>query len=177
MEQNMLCSVLLGVISGLLSSIITWIILNLIFITRVKVDDEIQYGKRKNYIRIYNKSLFDVYEVICYLEFKFDDGSSFYRMDNPLPNLKRRSGKYIVALGRNLQEMQGKKNLSRTDSFFSQDEGEIVVTITYQNRFGIKHTPKPAIIKYVKEPRESTDYVESPVDSIDADKKLSEKTA
>lgn len=164
MECDLVLTVITGVVSGIISSLVMWVVLNVLFIPRVKVDDEIQYGRRKNYIRIYNKSVFDVYEVVCYIEYKYDDSESFYRMDNPLPNLKRKTGKYIVALGRNLQEMQGKKDLSKTDRFFSQEKGTIVVTITYQNIFGIKHTLKPTNIQYVKEPIEATNYVKAQVD-------------
>lgn len=159
MNSDMITPIILGVITGVISSLITWLILNIFVVPRIKVDDEIQYGKRKNYIRVYNKSIFDVYEVVCYVEYKLINGASFYRMDNPLPNLKKRTGKYIVSLGRNLYEIKNKKDLSKTDSFFSQDNGNIVVTITYQTRFGIKHTLKPTIINYIKEPPEATYFV------------------
>lgn len=159
MDSNIIISILLGVISGVISSFITWLILNIIVVPRIKVDDEIQYGKRKNYIRIYNKSLLDVYEVVCYIEYKLANDTSFYRMDNPLPNLKKKTGKYVVSLGRNMCEAKNKKGVSKTDSFFSQDKGTIIITVTYQTRFGIKHTINPIKIKYIKEPSESTDFV------------------
>lgn len=146
---------LIGICSGIVSSLIFWILLNIISIPKIQIDDEVQYGRRKNYLRIYNKSFVDVYEVVCYIEYRYNEASSFYRTTNTLPNLKRRIGKYTISLGRNANSSRMGKDVSKTDDFFSKDKGTIVITLTYQNRFGIKRTLKPKSIEYIKEPPDS----------------------
>ena len=150
-DCDVINSIAIGVFSGIISSLIVWILLNVVSIPRIQIDDEKQYGKRRNYLRVYNKSWLDVFEVVFYVEYQLSDGSSFFRTANPLPNLKRKTGKYIIPLGRNISTLQPKNN-SKTDVFFLQSKGTIVVTITYQNRFGIKRTCKPKKIEYIKEP-------------------------
>lgn len=149
-DCNIINSIIIGVLSGIISSLIVWMLLNVISIPRIQIDDEIQYGKRKNYLRIYNKSWLDVFEVVYSVEYQFSDGSYFFRTANPIPNLKRKEGRGTIPLGRNTSTMQSKNN-SKTDAFFLQSKGTIVVTITYQNRFGVKRTCKPKKIEYIKE--------------------------
>ena len=67
-ECDIISSIVIGVFSGVVSSLIAWVLLNIFLIPHVQIDDEIQYGCRKNYLRIYNKSRLDVFEVVCYLE-------------------------------------------------------------------------------------------------------------
>lgn len=85
----MLQSLIIGIASGILSSVLFWIVLNVWFTARIQTDDQIQHSKRKKYIRVYNKSWFSVYEVTCYIEYKFNDGTSFFRKDNALPLWKK----------------------------------------------------------------------------------------
>lgn len=154
-ECDIIYSIVIGVFTGIISSLIAWVLLNILLIPQVQIDDEIQYGRQKNYLRIYNKSRLDVFEVVCYLEYKHHDGSSFFRTTDPLPNLKRKTGKHAITLGRNVSSSLSSKSISKTDTFFMQDNGIITVTITYQNRFGVKRTLKPKNINYTKESPES----------------------
>lgn len=140
---------ILGIISGLISSLLGWIILNFFLTPSIETDNQIQHGKRKKYIRIYNKSRFNVYEVICYIEYKYADGSNYFRTDRTMPCLAKKDGEYKVILtGRSPEN--SKKDQSVMD-FFEQTKGEIVVTVTYQNRFGIKKTTKPIPFTYTND--------------------------
>lgn len=154
-ECDIISTIVVGVLSGIISSLIVWVLLNIFTIPRVQIDNEIQYGKRRNYLRIYNKSWINIFEVVCYVEYLYSDGSSFFRMDNPVPTIRKRTGKYIINLGRNINTTENPKNFSKTDYFFNQKEGTIVVTITYQNRFGVKRALQPKNIEYIKESQEN----------------------
>lgn len=165
----MLQSLIIGIASGIFSSVLFWIVLNVWFTARIQTDDQIQHSKRKKYIRVYNKSLFSVYEVTCYIEYKFNDGTSFFRKDNALPYLEKRRGKYNVVLNGNSGKLirnttKSGQNSSKTEKgtsteykmpvekFFSQSKGTIILTITYQNRFGVKRTIAPVVLDYNSEP-------------------------
>lgn len=138
MDCEIMCSLIIGVISGVCSSFIVWIMLNILFVPKISTDDLIQYkGKNKEFIRIFNKSNFNVYTVICRIEYLFPNGHRYYRTDQTMPFLKRKDGWYKVALN----------GSAETNRFFENAKGQILLVITYQNRFGIKSTTKPICIK------------------------------
>lgn len=138
MNCEIMYSLIIGVISGVFSSFIVWVMLNILFVPKISTDDLIQYkGKNKEFIRIFNKSIFNVYTVVCRIEYLFPNGHRYYRTDQTMPFLKRKDGWYKVALN----------GSSETNRFFENPKGQILLVITYQNRFGIKSTTNPICIK------------------------------
>lgn len=147
MNCEIIIPLLIGLLSGLLSSALFWLILNVWLIPNIETDKEIQYGKRNKYIRVYNRSRFNVFEVISYIEYRYINGASYYRTDKTIPYLTKEKGKYIVVLSGKSQ-IDKNSNITTVDDFFNQKKGVIIVTVTYQNRFGIKKTTKPISIPY-----------------------------
>lgn len=156
--HNMMQSLMIGVLSGIVSSFLFWIVLNVCVPPHIHADDQIQYNNRKKYVRIYNKSCLSVYEVICYIEYKYNDGNRFFRTDKPLPYLEKKRGIYHVVLNRNSgkpiqddiapkSDQSGSKSIMPVEKFFSQPKGTITLTVTYQTRFGIKRTVAPIVYK------------------------------
>lgn len=146
MNCEIIMPLIIGLASGILSSLLFWIILNFLLIPSIKTDDQIQSSKHRQYIRVYNKSHLNIFEVICYIEYKYADGSNYFRTDRTLPCLVKRNGVYIVRL--NGKSPYKSKKDDFVEQFFAQTKGEIVITITYQNRFGIKKTSKPITLPY-----------------------------
>ena len=174
METNV-CSIInplvIGIVSGIASSLLAWIVLNVWFTSRLKTDDQIQYSKKKMFIRVYNKSWINVFEVTCRIKYIYSDGDVFFRTDQTIPFLERRTGEYNVVLngnsGKPIPSSKNRKtdavnnerniesnNTMPVEKFFLQSTGTIILTITYQNRFGIKSTLPPIKLKYSKEPAE-----------------------
>lgn len=133
----MLCSLFIGIVSGILSSLIFWFIFNVVFFPSVTSDDQIQSKKEKEYIRVYNKSCFNVYGVVCRIEYVFASGHKFFRTDQTIPYLHKKDGWYRVILN----------GSQETNSFFEKGEGQVIIVITYQNRFGMKTSTKPICLK------------------------------
>ena len=147
MDCEIIIPLVIGLISGIISSLLFWLILNVWLIPEIETDKKIQYGKRNKYIRVYNKSLFNVFEVISFIEYKFINGASYYRTDKTIPYLIKKKGEYVVVLSGKSQ-IDKNSNNTTVEDFFNQKKGEIVITVTYQNRFGIKKTTKPISILY-----------------------------
>lgn len=146
MNCEIIISLVIGLISGILSSLLFWIVLNFLLTPSIKTDDQIQSNKHKQYIRVYNNSHFNVFEVICYLKYEHFNGSTYFRTDRTLPFLLKRGGMYVVRLDGRSPEKSKKDDF--VESFFAQTKGKITVTITYQNRFGIKKTTDPIVLSY-----------------------------
>lgn len=122
-----------GIISGCISSIVVWWILNIALTPSLEIDDNIQYKRRKRYIRVKNKSWFNIYDVICRVEFwQGSKNDSYSRTDSPLPFLEHQNGVYAIPLSGDIY----------TNRFFENidEKSKMVVTITYQNKFGVKKT-------------------------------------
>jgi hypothetical protein len=147
MDCEIIIPLVIGLISGIISSLLFWLILNVWLIPEIETDKKIQYGKRNKYIRVYNKSHFNVFEVISFIEYKFINGASYYRTDKTIPYLIKKKGEYVVVLSGKSQ-IDKNSNNTTVEDFFNQKKGEIVITVTYQNRFGIKKTTKPISILY-----------------------------
>lgn len=147
MDCDIIIPLIIGLISGILSSVLFWLVLNVWLIPDIETDKKIQHGKRNKYIRVYNKSHFNVFEVISFIEYKFINGASYYRTDKTIPYLIKEKGEYVVVLSGKSQ-IDKNSNNTTVEDFFNQKKGEIVVTVTYQNRFGIKKTTKPISIIY-----------------------------
>lgn len=147
MNCEIIVPLIIGLVSGILSSLLFWLILNVWLIPSIATDRQIQHGKRNKYIRVYNKSCFNVYEVVSYIEYRLMNGASYYRTDKTIPYLTKKKGEYVVVLSGKSQIDKNTNNTSVED-FFNQKKGEIIVTVTYQNRFGIKKTTKPISIIY-----------------------------
>lgn len=150
MNCEVIVPLIIGLISGILSSVLFWLVLNVWLIPSIETDKKIQHGKRNKYIRVYNKSCFNVYEVISHIEYRLKDGASYYRTDRTIPYLNKKNGEYVVVLSGKSQIDKNTNNTSVED-FFKQKKGEIIVTVTYQNRFGIKKTTKPISITYLND--------------------------
>lgn len=147
MKCEIVVPLIIGLVSGVLSSVLFWLVLNVWFIPCIETDEKIQYGKRTKYIRVYNNSRFNVFEVISYIEYKFINGTSYYRTDKTIPYLSKRNGEYVVTLSGKSKNDKNSNNTSVED-FFNQKKGNLIITVTYQNRFGIKKTTKPISISY-----------------------------
>lgn len=137
MDCDMLYSLLIGIGSGIISSFLFWLILNIVFFPKVSVDDQIQSKNGKEYIRVFNRSWLNVYGVVCRIEYVFENGHKFFRTDQTIPYLHKKDGWYRVILN----------GSQETNSFFEKGGGEIIIVITYQNRFGIKTSTKPCCLK------------------------------
>lgn len=147
MNCEVFIPLIIGLISGVLSSALFWLILNVWLIPSIETDKKIQHGKRNKYIRVYNKSCFNVFEVVSFIEYKFINGASYYRTDKTIPYLSKKKGEYVVVLSGKSQ-IDKNSNNTTVEDFFNQKKGEIIVTVTYQNRFGIKKTTNPISIFY-----------------------------
>ena len=128
-------TIIIGVISGLFSSWLFWILLNYILAPAISSDKKVQHGKIKKYIRIYNENkLFDAYEIVCYIEYIYHDANNkvqkLYRTTLTLPVLKHSGGEHNVHLN-------GSKE---TELVFDDPNAILNITITYQNKLGIKKT-------------------------------------
>ncbi len=128
-------TIIIGVVSGLISSWLFWSLLNYVLVPTISSDKKIQHGKYKKYIRIYNENvLFDAYEVICYIEYIYHDANNkiqrLYRTSLTLPVLKHSGGEHNVHLN-------GSKE---TEQVFNDPNACLNITITYQNKLGVKKT-------------------------------------
>lgn len=121
------------IVSGCISSILVWWILNIILTPSLEIDDNIQYKRDKRYIRVKNRSWFNIYDVVCSVEFcQGSKKDSYKRTDSPLPFLEHCNGVYAIPLSGD----------EYTNRFFENidEQSKVNITITYQNKFGVKKT-------------------------------------
>lgn len=128
MDCEIIIPLVIGLISGIISSLLFWLILNVWLIPEIETDKKIQYGKRNKYIRVYNKSHFNVFEVISFIEYKFINGASYYRTDKTIPYLIKKKGEYVVVLSGKSQ-IDKNSNNTTVEDFFNQKKGEIVIGV------------------------------------------------
>ena len=135
MNPELQKAIIIGVISGLISSWLFWLLLNYILAPSISTDKKIQHGKFKKYIRIYNENkLFDAYEIVCYIEYIYHDENKntqkLYRTSLTLPILKHSGGEHHIHLNGSVD----------TEKVFDDPDAILNMTITYQNKLGIKKT-------------------------------------
>ena len=137
-ELNLALDICVGILSGIISSIVVWFILNIVLTPSLEIEDIVQYKDNRRFVRVRNRSCFDIYEVICRAEYWYGNNKASYKRTNtPISYLEKKHGLVAVLLSGD----------TYTNDFFKtmNEKSYIIITVTYQNKFGVKKTAKQRI--------------------------------
>lgn len=129
---------------GVIASLIAWWAVNILFIPTFDIS-ELSYNNNKSpYVKIWNKSWhgLNIYDVKCYISYYNDKSERLYFMrEDSMKPLLPKGSRYVHSVS---IKLGGDERLS---DFFT-DGNRLVITITGQNRFGVKQVEiKEIVIK------------------------------
>ena len=138
------CEVVIPILIALGTSLICWIVVNVIFYPKLKIDDKIQYGKNnKMYLRVSNAHwLMDAYSIEGHVEYyrPKDTIQPYFTISHDSRPILRHKGPFISF---QINEEEDTKECL-------EQQGRIKLIISFQNCFGIKHSEQSDFIQLVE---------------------------
>lgn len=129
---------MMEIVSGLLTGIILWLLFNVLLTPTIEIGDEIVFNGKKRYIKVWNKSRFDIYEVVYRVEYWYGEAEKVYkRTNNPIPYLEKNGGMLAIPLGGDNYSNQFFENIN--------DNSHIIIFIFFQNKYGVKKMARKEI--------------------------------
>lgn len=133
-----------AIVIGVVASLIAWWTVNILLIPTFDISELSYNNKKSPYVRIWNKSWhgLNIYDVKCYI--------SYYEAKSERPLFMREDGtKPLLPKGsRHIHSVPIKLGGDERITDFFTDGNRLLITITGQNRFGVKQVEiKEIIIK------------------------------
>lgn len=137
------CEIILPIIIALGTSLLCWLVGNVLLLPNLNIDDKIQHGKNnRKYLRVANKHwLMNAYNVECYVEYyrPKDAVQPYYMVSHDPKPILRCKGPYLTFY----------INTDKAAKECFKQQGKIKVIVSYQNCFGIKHNTQSQFIPLI----------------------------
>ena len=127
---------------GVIASLIAWWAVNILLIPKFDISELLYNNASKPYVKIWNKSwhCLNVYDVKCYISYYYAyQETPFFNREAPTKPFLTKGNRYINS---STIKLGGDERL--TDFF--KDGNRLKITITGQNRFGVKQVFQKDII-------------------------------
>lgn len=131
-----------AIIIGVVASLIAWWSVNILLIPKFDVTELLYNNVSRPYVKIWNKSWhgLNVYDVKCYIFYYFVNSEKpFFSREDITKPLLTRGNRYKNAA---IVKLDGDEHLID----FFHDGNRLLITVTGQNRFGVKQVFQKEII-------------------------------
>jgi len=131
--------VFLQVLTGCVSSLLIWWVINFICSPRLKIAKSVE-NKSDRYIEVKNKSLFNAYNALVRVEYRNNNNLNDAQLASKprIPTIERRE---VVQI--ELSDIDG----FSVNAFFSKskEKDSVVILISYESKFGVRKMAKRTI--------------------------------
>lgn len=136
-----MCSmeVFFQVLTGCISSLLIWWVINFICSPRLKIGRSVEY-KIDRFVEIKNKSLFNAYNVLIRVEYRNNNNPNNAHLGSKprIPTIEREE---IIQV-----ELSDLGEFSVNEFFcYAKDRDSLVILISYESKFGVRKMAKRTI--------------------------------
>lgn len=129
--------VFIQVLSGCVSSLLIWWVINFIFSPRLKIEKEIDFNR---FVEMSNKSLFNAYNVLIRVEYRNKNNPNNAHLGSKprIPTIERGD---IIQI--ELSDLDG----FSVNDFFNKagEKDSVVLLVSYESKFGVRKMAKRVI--------------------------------